>query len=174
MILLIIAFSEAIIFPLPVDPLLVAMAIANRKRALLLGVATTICSVLGGAVGYLIGLYFIDTIGIKIIEFYRLENSYLLISSKFETYSFITLLTAAISPLPYKLFTIAAGTFNINFITFLTASIIGRGGRFMLEAWLIYIFGDQIKEFIDKYINLLIFLFSLLLIGGFIILKFFF
>jgi membrane protein DedA with SNARE-associated domain len=103
--------------------------------------------------------------GVTIDGFNRIQAMY-------DRYNFWIVFTAGFTPIPYKLITISAGTFNINFLMFVVASIISRSARFFIVASLIKVFGDPIKEFIEKYFNLLAIAFTILLAGGFIIIKY--
>lgn len=152
--LAIISFLEATIFPIPPGVFLIAIIVSKKmKRWLYYGIVVTIFSVLGGVFGYLIGSIFFDTLGVKIIEFYHLENSLIHISNSFNGHSFWTIFVAAFTPLPYKLFTIASGFFKIDIYTFIIASIIGRGIRFITMAYLTHLLGEKIAKRITNYLG---------------------
>ncbi len=170
--LFILAFAESSFFPIPPDVLLITLAISIPRRAFKYATVCTVGSVLGGMFGYLIGLKFIDTIGMKIIEFYGILDKYQSIQSLYMKYDAWAVSIAGFTPIPYKVFTIAAGAFKINFPVFVFASIAGRAGRFFLVSALIYKFGPPIREFIDKYFNILSYIFVILLIGGFVLVKY--
>src|SRR3989339_534716 len=131
----------------------------------------SLASVLGGIFGYIIGFGFYEIIGEPIVNFYNLQNLMETIKIKYENYAFITILTAAFTPIPYKLITISAGLFKINIFTLIIASIIGRSSRFFIVAIFLHVFGKKIAEKIEKYFDLLSLIFFALLIGGFILLK---
>ena len=124
--------------------------------------------------GYYIGWQLMDLIGFKIIGIYGLMEDYEKISNLYNRYDALAVFIAGVTPLPYKIATISAGAFKINFLTFAIVSIVSRGLRFFAVAALIYFFGTKIKVFIDKYFNLLAVIFTILLIGGFLISKFIF
>ncbi len=169
--LFILAFCESSFFPIPPDVLLIALAISIPERSFFYALLSSIGSVLGGAFGYLIGYQFMDIIGFKIINFYNLIEHYNYVGQIYNKYNAIAVGIAGFTPIPYKIFTIAAGAFKINFWIFLIASLVSRSARFFLVSTLIYFYGESIREFIEKHLNLLTIIFVLLLIGGFILLK---
>ncbi len=172
--LIILAFAESSFFPVPPDVLLIALAISIPKKSFFYAFECSLSSVIGGMLGYLIGIALMDVIGWKIIDFYNARELFTQLFSKFNEYNFWAVLIAAITPIPYKVFTIAAGAANATFWVFMVASIIGRSLRFFAVGALIYIFGERIKNFIDKYFNWLSILFMVLLIGGFLVIKYVF
>lgn len=170
--LLFIALFEASWFPLPPDVLLIALCLGATKRSFRFATICLIGSVTGAALGYGIGHFlwitpqgdptalanfFYDHV-FSIESFQNVGNLY-------DRFNFWIVFTAGFTPLPFKLFTIAGGMFNINFVMFIIASIVARGMRFFLIAGLIWKFGAPIKSFIDKYFNLLATLFTIMLIG---------
>jgi len=172
--LIILAFAESSFFPVPPDVLLIALAISIPKKSFFYALETTVSSVVGGILGYYIGIALMDIIGWKIIDFYNARELFTQLFQTFNEYNFWAVLIAAITPIPYKVFTISAGAANANFGVFMLASIMGRSFRFFAVGTLIYIFGERIKNFIDKYFNWLSILFVVLLVGGFIIIKYVF
>lgn len=171
--LFIFAFIESSFFPIPPDALLIILAISYPKRSLYYSLICTVGSVLGAYLGYLIGYVFYDTIGIKIIHFYGLENQINYVLHKYQENGFIAIVTAGFTPIPYKVFTILAG-FNktIDLFTLTFASLVGRAGRFFLVGSLIYFIGPGVKTFIDKYLDKLTIAFMILLIVSFVVLKY--
>jgi len=129
-------------------------------------------SVIGGVLGYGIGLYGYETVGKPIVDFYHGQEVMELIKTKYDQHGFLGILIAAITPIPYKVFTIASGVFKFDFWLFTLASIIGRSTRFFIVAALIWKFGSPIRNFIEKYFNLLSILFMILLIGGFLLIRY--
>ena len=170
--LFILAFAESSFFPVPPDVLLITLAIAIPKKAFRYAAMCTVGSVLGGMLGYLIGLELIDLIGMPILKFYGVLHKYEYIQELYQKYDAWAVGIAGFTPIPYKVFTIAAGAFKINFPVFVLASAVGRAGRFFLVAVLIYKFGPSIKEFIDRYFNLLTVAFFALLFLGFLLVKY--
>jgi len=172
--LVILAFAESSFFPIPVDVLLIAMAFSIPKRSFRYATYTSLFSVLGGVGGYIIGFYFMQYIGKSIIGFYGYNEQYSILSQKFQEHNFIAILVAALTPIPYKVFTITAGAINADFMEFMVASILGRSARFFAVSALIFYFGERIKSFIDRYFNLMSIIFAFLLIGGFVVIKYLF
>lgn len=172
--LAILAFAESSFFPIPPDVLLIAMAVAVPLKAFRFAAVCSVASVLGGMFGYLLGWQFMDLIGTRIVEFYHFQEQFDKIGSWYEEYNAWAVAAAGFTPLPYKVFTIAAGAFQINFPVFVLASLVSRSARFFIVAALIYKFGAPVKAFIDKYFNLLSILFIVLLFLGFVLLKYIF
>lgn len=166
-----IAFAESSFFPIPPDVLLIAMAVIVPKKAFRYALICTVGSVLGGIFGFLIGLAFFEAVGHPILQFYGAMGHYEHVRELYNEHAFWAILVAGFTPIPYKVFTIAAGTFEVSLTTLVIASIIGRGGRFFLVAGLFYFFGAPIKRFIDKYFELLTIVFLILLVGGFIVIR---
>jgi membrane protein YqaA with SNARE-associated domain len=172
--LIILAFAESSFFPVPPDVLLIALAISIPKKSYFYAFQTTVSSVIGGMLGYFIGIALMDIIGWRIIDFYNARELFTELFKTFNDYNFWAVLIAAITPIPYKVFTISAGAAGANFGVFMLASIIGRSIRFFAVGTLIYFFGERIRNFIDKYFNLLSIVFVILLIGGFVLIKYVF
>jgi membrane protein YqaA with SNARE-associated domain len=170
--LFMLAFAESSFFPVPPDVLLIALAMGVPKRALRFALVCAAGSVLGGIAGYGIGHFGYEAIGRPIIDFYHGHEVMAKIELQYAKYGFWGVLVAAITPIPYKVFTISSGFFRFEFWSFMIASIIGRSFRFFLVAGLIWKFGPPIKTFIDKYFNALCIIFMALLIGGFVLLKY--
>lgn len=170
--LFIIALFEASWFLLPPDILLIALCLGATKKSFRFASLCLTGSLLGAALGYCIGYYLWTTpTGDPTVVanfFYNhvfSVGSFNNVGSLYDRFNFWIVFTAGFTPLPFKLFTIAGGMFHINFVMFIIASIVSRGMRFFLIAWLIWKFGAPIKSFIDKYFNLLATLFTILLIG---------
>jgi len=172
--LFLLALSESSFFPVPPDVLLIALAVSIPKKSFKYALICTAGSLIGGCLGYLIGWQFMITVGEKIIQFYGLAHKMQYIKDLYMQYDAWAIGIAGFTPIPYKVFTISAGAFDINFTVFVIASAISRAARFFLVAWLIYLFGPKIKTFIDKYFNILAITFVVLLIAGFVIIKLFF
>ncbi|MEA3415841.1 MAG: YqaA family protein [Thermodesulfobacteriota bacterium] len=171
--LFVLAFSESSFFPIPPDILLVALAVAIPKRSLYYALVCSAGSVLGGCLGYLIGWQFMVGIGQKIISFYGLTEKVEYIQSLYMQYDALAIGIAGFTPIPYKVFTISAGALSIDFSVFVIASLVSRSLRFFLVGWLIYRFGSGIQAFIEKYFNTLAVAFTVLLVAGFVIIKYF-
>ena len=153
--LFVVAFAEASFFPIPPDVLIIALAVAIPKRAFFYAGVSSVGSVAGGVAGYLIGLYFMDAIGELIIESYGLEQHYSQIKTLYNRYDAWAVAIAGFTPIPYKLFTITAGAFGIDFKVFVIASALSRAARFFIEAAILYRYGDSIRGFIERYFNLI-------------------
>lgn len=179
--LFILAFAESSFFPVPPDILLIPLVLGHQGKWFRLFLVVTVGSILGGAFGYFIGHvlwwnggypdyssvahFFFNTIpGFSMDVFESMKV-------KYDMYGFWIVFTAGFTPIPYKIFTISSGAFDLSFVTFMIASTVSRGARFFLVAFLIYKFGEPIKKFIDKWFNWLALLFAVLLIGGFLLIK---
>ncbi|MEN8722932.1 MAG: YqaA family protein [Alphaproteobacteria bacterium] len=161
-ILALLAFAESSFFPIPPDVMLLPMVLADRKRAFLIATVCTIGSVAGGVFGYMLGWGFWDVVGDYIASPDKFEQ----FSGLYNTYGGWIVLLAGFSPIPYKVFTIASGTVGLNIFVFILFSLIGRGGRFFLEASLLYFFGAPIKAFIERYFGLLTLVAGALIVGA--------
>jgi membrane protein YqaA with SNARE-associated domain len=168
----VVSFSEASLFPIPPDPLLMALCLGRPKRSFWYAAICSIMSVLGGMAGYLIGWGLWELVHNFFFTYVFSHKAFLYVSGRYEENAFIAILGAALTPIPFKVFTVTAGVFKINLMILIIASAIGRSGRFFLEGSLIYFFGEQIKTFIDRYFNILVTLFFILLLVGFIIIKY--
>lgn len=172
--LAILAFAESSFFPIPPDVLLIAMAVAVPLKAFRFAAVCSVASVLGGMFGYLLGWQFMDLVGTRIVEFYHFQEQFAKIGEWYEKYNAWAVGAAGFTPLPYKVFTLAAGAFEINFAVFVLASLVSRSARFFIVAGLIYKFGAPVKAFIEKYFNLLSIVFIVLLFAGFVLIKYIF
>lgn len=172
--LFLLAFAEATFFPVPPDVLLMALALAAPFRAYRFALVALLGSVSGGILGYLLGwqlwhllepLFYQYVPGVTAVGFAE-------VGRLFEQYDFWTIFAAGLTPIPYKIFTISAGVFEINFAIFLIASLIGRSLRFFLVAAMFYYLGRPARQLIDKYFNLLTLMFLLALIGVLVLLRY--
>lgn len=163
-----IAFAESSFFPIPPDVLLIPLALGNVRRSLWFALVCTAGSVAGAVLGYVIGSSLFASIGQPIIELYHGMDHYNELGQLFEDNLLVTLGTAGFTPIPFKVFTIAAGAFGVSFPAFVAISALSRGARFFLVAGLIRMFGESIRVFIEKYFNLLTIAFVVLLVLGFV------
>lgn len=168
-----IAFVESSFFPIPPDVFLVALAIALPKKSFKYAAICSFGSVLGGAFGYGLGLWAMESAGQPIVNWYGLTDKYEQVRQLYQKYDVLAIFAAGFTPLPYKLFTITAGAFHIDFPKFMLVSLLSRSARFFLVATFIYSFGAPVKYYIDRYFNILSIAFMVLLIGGFFVLKYF-
>ncbi len=169
--LFLIAFVESSFFPIPPDVFLIAMCVAIPAKSFRYAAICAVGSVLGGGFGYGLGFWFMDSVGMTIVNWYGLTEKYQLAQRYFLDYDVWIVGTAGFTPIPYKLFTITAGFAKSNFLTFMLVSLLSRSARFFLVAALIWKFGPQIRKCIDRYFNLLSILFIVLLAGGFLLIK---
>ncbi|MEE9141628.1 MAG: YqaA family protein [Gammaproteobacteria bacterium] len=164
------SFAESSFFPIPPDVMLAPMTLATPRRGWRFAALTTITSVAGGLAGYLIGYFAIDAL-IPVLERLGYYDEYLEVRRWFETYGFWTVLLAGFSPIPYKLFTIAAGALGMNLPLFMGASVVGRGGRFFLVSGLIVWGGEPMERQIRRHIDTLGWLFVLALVIAYLLLR---
>lgn len=169
--LFLLAFAESSFFPVPPDVLLIALALGSPHRAMWFALVTTVGSVAGGLAGYAIGAALFDTVGRPILEFYGLMDRYADVQELFRRWDVWAIGIAGLTPIPYKVFTLAAGAFAISLPGFVAASIAGRGLRFFLVAALLRIWGEPAREFIDRHLGILTILFAALLAGGFLLVR---
>lgn len=166
-----IAFIESSVFLIPPDVLLIPMTLAEPKRWFRFGLITVSASVIGGIAGYYIGYALWETMGRVVVDLYGLTNAMAMVEAKYQANAFIAIFTAALTPIPYKVFTISAGLFHISLPTLIIASILGRGLRFFAVAWLVGKFGNPVKEYIEKYFDMLTVGAAALLVGGFLVIR---
>ena len=172
--LAVLAFAESSVFPIPPDPLLIALCLGAAGRSLRFAAVATIASVLGGVVGYGIGAVVWSSVsGFFFSDFVPgvTPEAFATVQGYYDQWNFWAVFMAGLTPLPYKVFTISAGVFSINFPVFVLASALSRGLRFFLVAGLIYRYGESIGSFIDRYFNILTWVFALLLVLGFVVIR---
>ncbi|MBT6198705.1 MAG: DedA family protein [Pelagibacteraceae bacterium] len=175
------AFAEASFFPIPPDVLLIPLALGLRTKAFRLAFICSLGSILGAIFGYVIGSYlwwegvnqfsWLARLFFNVIPGFTPEIFYS-IQTKYEIWNFWVVFTAGFTPIPFKVITISAGAFDINFILFVIASTLSRSARFFILSALIWKFGEPMRVFIDKYFNLLAIIFMILLIGSFVLIKY--
>jgi membrane protein YqaA with SNARE-associated domain len=169
-----IAFIESSFFPIPPDVLLIAITVSDQKKWLRAATVCTLGSVCGAFLGYAIGWGLYESIGKLIVETYHMQPMMDLVGKKYAENAFLTVFTAAFTPIPYKVITIGAGLFKIPLVTLAVASAIGRAARFFLVAGTLRIFGKKIEHAIEKYFDLFSVIFMVLLVGGFLAIKYVF
>jgi len=170
--LAVVAFVESSFFPIPPDVLLIPMVLAARMKAFEYALIATIASVLGGLAGYGIGWGLWEVVGQPILEFYGAMDKFEEFRAGYNEHGALIVFIAGLTPFPYKVITIASGAFGLDLMAFLVASLLSRGGRFLIVAGLLWRFGAPIKAFIERYLGLLTILFSALLVGGFVVLRY--
>lgn len=171
--LFVIAFVESSFFPIPPDIMLIPMILALPRKAWHFAFIATMGSVIGAYLGYAIGSLCFDLIAVPILDFYGVMDKFNEFKELYHQYGAWIVFGAGITPFPYKIITIASGVVHLNLAVFTLASIIARGFRFYIIAWLLYKFGEPMKTFIEKNLGWLSILFLVLLIGGFMLLKLF-
>ena len=169
-----VSFIESSFFPIPPDVMLVPMVLANRAKAWWFASVATIGSVIGGAFGYAIGYFAYDTIALPILQFYGKAESFGEFAAWFNEWGVWIIVIKGMTPFPYKVLTITAGVTHMPFLEFMLASVIARAMRFYLVAGLLYFFGKPIRDFIEKRLSLVTTVFVVLLVGGFVAIKYVF
>ena len=167
-----VSFIESSFFPIPPDVMLIPMVLATPNKAWKIAGVTTVASVLGGYFGYAIGVFFFDLIAKPILEFYNAAAQFHEFENYYHEYGAWIVFGAGITPFPYKVITIASGVVELNLWVFTIASVLARGGRFFLVAWLLKKYGEPMKDFIEKNLGMLAILFFVLLIGSFMLIKY--
>ncbi len=171
--LFVLAFAESSFFPIPPDVLLMALALSIPKKAFRYAAVCTVGSVLGGVLGYYLGYAFWE-MAKGILFHYIDKDGFEVVREYFNQYQGWAIAVAGLTPIPYKVFTITAGFLRANLLVFIVASVLARGLRFFTVAGLIYLFGPKIKDFIDRYFNILTVVFMVMLVGGFMTIKYIF
>jgi membrane protein YqaA with SNARE-associated domain len=166
------AFAESSFFPIPPDVLLIPMILARPRRAFLIAAVCTTASVLGGFLGYAIGYFLFDTIGRPILEFYHAMGRYEALRTAFAQWGMWIIILKGLTPIPYKLVTIASGVAHFPLFAFAVASLVSRSLRFFLLAALLWRFGEPVREFIERRLMLVTSLFAAALVGGFVALRY--
>lgn len=179
--LFLLAFAESSFFPIPPDALLIALVLGARAKAFKFALNCTIASVLGALLGYAIGYFiwwgpdgnfsWLADFFFRNIPSFSHELFYD-VKKMYDQYDFWIVFTAGFTPIPYKVFTVTGGAFQIDLVMFILASLISRASRFFLVAFLLWKFGERIKTFIDKHFDWLAIVFTVLLIGGFVLVKY--
>ncbi|NWH07298.1 MAG: DedA family protein [Alphaproteobacteria bacterium] len=167
-----VSFTESSFFPIPPDALLVPMTLAEPAKAWIYATVCTIASVVGGLFGYAIGYLLLESIGRPLLEFYGYGSGLHQFQEQFAIWGLWIILIKGMTPIPYKIVTIAAGAAQFDLFVFTLASIVTRGGRFFLEALLLRLFGEQIREFIERYLTLVTTGLLAIVVGGFLALRF--
>ena len=173
--LFVLAFVESSFFPVPPDVLQIALSAGKPTRSFWYATVSLIGSVLGAFLGFLIGYAFWAATKDFFFSYLFSEKTFNVVTGKYGDNALMAIFTAALTPIPYKVFTIAAGVCHetVSLWTLLIASVIGRGARFYAVASIMYLFGPTVKVWIDRYFNLLTIVFTVLLLGGFVAIKFF-
>jgi membrane protein YqaA with SNARE-associated domain len=167
-----ISFAEASFFPIPPDVLLIPMALARPERAWRLALVCTIASVAGGALGYYIGYALFAQLAQPLLHAYHYDAAFARFQQTYAEYGLWVILVKGLTPIPYKIVTIASGAANFNFGLFMLASLITRGARFFLVAALLHFFGEPVREFIERRLTLVTTVVGVSVVGGFLVLRY--
>jgi membrane protein YqaA with SNARE-associated domain len=170
--LLTVSFVESSVFPIPPDILLIPMILARPRAAWRLAAMCTLASVAGGILGYAIGYFLFDAVGRPVLEFYHAMDRYDALKAGFDQWGVWIIIIKGMTPIPYKLITIASGVAHFDLVAFIGASIISRSLRFFLLAALLWWFGDTARVFIERRLTLVTSVFAVLLVGGFVALRY--
>ena len=167
-----VAFAESSFFPIPPDIMLLPMSLARPARAWLFASLCTIASVAGGVLGYAIGYFLFDAVGRPVLEFYHAMTRYDDFKAGFDRWGAWIIIIKGMTPIPYKLVTIASGVAHFDLLAFIGASIVSRSLRFFLIAAVLWWFGDAARDFIERRLTLVTSVFAVLLVGGFVALRY--
>lgn len=169
-----VSFVESSVFPIPPDVLLMPMVLADRSKAWRYAAIATISSVIGGFLGYAIGYFLFEALGRPILEFYHVMDKYDELKHAFDEWGAWIIIAKGWTPIPYKFLTITSGALQFDLLAFTIASVVSRGMRFFLVAGLLWAFGPPIRKFVEDRLGLVTTLFVVILIGGFVAIKYLF
>jgi membrane protein YqaA with SNARE-associated domain len=170
--LAVVAFAESSFFPLPPDLLLIPMALARPRRAFHYAAICTVASVVGGMLGYLIGYALFDQLAQPLLRFYHYTDAFTAFQARFAQYGLWIILIKGLTPIPYKIVTIASGAARFDIPLFIGASIITRGARFFLIALLLRVFGEPVRGFIENRLGMVLGVTAVCIVVGFVLLKY--
>ncbi len=167
-----VSFAESSVFPIPPDVMIVPMVLADRTKAFRIAFVCTLASVLGGVAGYAIGALLFETIGRPLVDFYGYAQAFGEFTARYKEWGAWIVAGAALTPFPFKVITIASGAVALDPLVFVISATLARGLRFYLEAALLWRFGPPIRDFIEGNLKIVTTLFFVLLIGGFVLIKY--
>ncbi|SMC46756.1 YqaA family protein [Primorskyibacter flagellatus] len=167
-----VAFIESSVFPIPPDVLMIPMILARPSRAWLIALIAMVSSVIGGLLGYAIGALFYEQLGLPILQSLGKADAISAFNTRFNDFGFWAVLIAGITPFPYKVITIMSGWTGMPLATFIATSVLARGLRFFIVAGLLRVFGAPIRDFIERRLGLVFTAFVVLLLGGFLVVKY--
>ena len=170
--LAVVSFIESSLFPVPPDVMLVPMVLARRERAWRIAFICTVASVIGGLAGYAIGFFAFEAVGRPVLEFYDYTPKFAEFQDRYNEWGAWVVFFAGLTPFPYKVITILSGVTALDVFVFMISSVVARGLRFYVVAGLLWYFGEPIRAFIERRLGLLFTLFSVLLVGGFVVAAF--
>jgi membrane protein YqaA with SNARE-associated domain len=166
-----VAFAESSFFPVPPDAMLVPMAVSRPDRVWLYATIATVASVIGGLLGYAIGALLFDSVGLWLFNLYGLADKAETFQASYATYGHWVILLKGLTPIPYKLVTITSGFAHYSLFWFVLLSVVTRGARFFLLAWLLGRYGIGIRAVLDRHLNVMAGLFAAVVILGFVAFK---
>ena len=167
-----VAFAESVVFPVPPDLLLAPMTLADRPRAFRLAAICTVASVMGGIAGYVVGAVAFETLAVPLLEFYGTGTDVARFRSWYGDWGLWIVLAAGLTPLPYKVFTLASGAALLNPVAFVAGSLLSRGLRFFAVAGLLWWFGEPIRRFVERRLALAAAAFVVVLVGSFALVRY--
>ena len=170
--LFLVALAEASVFPIPPDLLLIPMVLTRPERAWRFALITTLGSVAGGALGYLIGYAVFNSLALPVLALYHYEGAFQAFQARFAQYGLWLILIKGLTPIPYKIVTIASGAAAFSFPLFMAASVLTRGARFFLVAALLYWIGPPVQHFVERRLTLVTTVVAVALVGGFVVLRY--
>ena len=170
--LAVVAFVESSVFPVPPDVLIIPMVLAARQKAWRIAAVATVASVLGGLAGYGIGALLFDSVGRPLLDFYGYQAQFEDFQARFREWGAWFVAGAGLTPFPYKVITITSGVMDLDLAVFTVASALSRGARFFLVAGLLWYFGQPIRRFIEAYLPQVTAAFFILLLGGFLAVRY--
>lgn len=166
-----ISFAESVVFPIPPDVMLAPMVLAHREKAFYFAAICTVASVLGGLLGYAIGVFVFEAIARPILSLYGYTDAFESFAQLYQDHGAWIVAAGGFTPIPFKVITVASGTVQLDLAVFIAASVISRGGRFFIVAGLLYWFGTPIRRFVEERFAIVGTLGFVLLIGGFVVIK---
>lgn len=167
-----VSFAESSVFPIPPDVMMIPMILARPSRAWLIAFVAVVGSVLGGVLGYAIGAFAFEAIGRPILTMLGKADAMGEFNTRFNDFGFWAVLVAGITPFPFKVITIMSGWTGMPFLTFVATSVLARSLRFFIVAGLLRVFGTPVRDFVEKRLGLVFTLFMVLLIGGFVLVRY--
>ncbi|MFO1188473.1 MAG: YqaA family protein [Alphaproteobacteria bacterium] len=170
--LAVVSFTESSFFPIPPDAMLLPMILARPERAWIIATICTTASVVGGFFGYAIGYFLFEAVGRPLVEFYNYGDAFARFHEQFNEWGLWIILIKGLTPIPYKIVTIASGVAKFDLLVFALASVATRGARFFLVAGLLKAFGAPLRGFIERYLTLLTTAFAVLIVAGILAIKY--
>jgi membrane protein YqaA with SNARE-associated domain len=169
--LAVVSFIESSVFPIPPDVMMIPMILSDRSKAWRIALITTLASVAGGLFGYAIGSLFFDVLGRLILDLYGYADKFASFADRYNEWGAWIVFGAGVTPFPYKVITIASGVTQLDLLIFMIASVLARGIRFFAVAGLLWYFGPPIRRLLERHLGLITTVFFVLLLGGFVAIK---